>query len=95
MKLRPLLALAVPVLLAACTGTQNRGLESVHQRCPEKLESIRNTDQAKETDRRQVNAVDGQPGLHRLPGQSQWQTRGETQKQDGKKTPASRQMQRR
>lgn len=31
MKLRPLLALAVPALLAACTGTQNRGLESVHQ----------------------------------------------------------------
>ncbi|MBX9882400.1 MAG: CpaD family pilus assembly protein [Sphingomonas sp.] len=31
MKLRPLLALAVPALLAACTGTQNRGLESIHQ----------------------------------------------------------------
>jgi len=31
MKPRPLLALALPALLAACTGTQNRGLESIHQ----------------------------------------------------------------
>ncbi|MBX9814170.1 MAG: pilus assembly protein CpaD [Proteobacteria bacterium SG_bin5] len=31
MKPRPLLAFALPALLAACTGTQNRGLESVHQ----------------------------------------------------------------
>ncbi len=66
----------------AAPPTQPRQVEAVHQRRPQELEGVGQADQAQEADRRDIQALDRQPGLHRLPGQRQRQARREAEQRD-------------
>ena len=66
----------------AAPASEPRRLEPVHQRRPEELERVRQADQAQEADRREVDAVGGQPCLHRLAGERERQPRCEAEDRD-------------